>query len=158
MKEIAADLWSFSPADARAVTTNGFVTSKGELVMGGGCAKEARDRWPQVPALLGEKVARLGNHLHVLLPESYGGDVPLVSFPTKPATGPNGEPGFKMPSDLKLIRRSAAQIVAVANAFEWENIVIPRPGVGLGGLQWDVVKPLLADLLDDRFTIVTFAP
>lgn len=156
MQELKADLWAHQPADARVVTTNGFVKTDGDLVMGGGCAKEARDRWPTIAQLLGERVTKWGNHVQVLQPEDYGGELPLISFPTKPAYGPKGEPGFKVGSDLKLIRRSTAQLVAVTNAFGWQAVVLPRPGVGLGGLDWQTVRPLLADLLDERFTVVSF--
>lgn len=157
MKTAVADLWGLEPADARVVTTNGYVAKSGELVMGAGCALEAKERWPDVPKLFGDKVARLGNHVHVLTPASFGGETPLVSFPTKPALGPTGEPGFRVGSDIKLIRRSAAQLVAVANAFEWRSVVLPQPGTGMGGLSWEAVRPYLEYLLDDRFTVVSFA-
>ena len=56
-----------------------------------------------------------------------------------------------------LIRRSARQLVALANKFGYREVLIPRPGSGNGKLSWeDDVKPVLAGILDDRFTLVTF--
>ncbi|MDP9438790.1 MAG: hypothetical protein M3P49_08600 [Actinomycetota bacterium] len=61
-------------------------------------------------------------------------------------------------ADPELIRRSAGQLVALADKFRYERVVLPRPGVGNGSLRWEEVRPLLADVLDDRFAVVTFSP
>jgi hypothetical protein len=34
----------------------------------------------------------------------------------------------------------------------WQRVVLPRAGCGNGGLNWEMaVRPVLADILDDRF-------
>ncbi|WP_275451504.1 macro domain-containing protein [Geobacter anodireducens] len=53
------------------------------------------------------------------------------------------------------IRRSAAELRALADREGWTRVIVPRPGCGGGGLAWQDVRPLLADILDDRFTMIT---
>lgn len=52
MKEIYANLWEVE-ADLRVVTTNGAVRRDGACVMGRGCAREAKERYPGVEYRLG---------------------------------------------------------------------------------------------------------
>jgi len=72
----------------------------------------------------------------------------LISFPTKEH--------WKDPSILKLIEQSAEQLLGLTQAFNLTNVLLPRPGCGAGQLSWDVVRPMLHGILDDRFTAVTF--
>jgi hypothetical protein len=65
-------------------------------------------------------------------------------------------PGWMANSDLRLIEQSAEELLGLTQAFEFESILIPRPGCGAGGLNWDDVRPVLNDTLDDRFYAVTF--
>lgn len=157
MREARGDLWKVE-ADARVITTNGFVTSRNENVMGTGCAKEAKERWPQLPTLLAERLRATGNHVYVFHPQDLDPQpaFDLVTYPVKPVMTDDGQPGFRAKGDPKLIRRGAAQLVALANAFGWQQVALPRPGCGSGGLDWRQVRPWLEDLLDDRFVVVTF--
>lgn len=143
MIEVQGDLWEI-PADARAVTTNGTVMSNGELVMGGGCALEAAQRYPSMPKRLGYLVNHWGNHCYMLVED----DNLVLSFPTK------GD--VSKPSIPELIEQSAKEAVLHANEWHLNKVLIPRPGCGLGGLVWEDVRELLAPILDNRFYIVTF--
>lgn len=158
MKEARGDLWQLAAdhtVDAVCITTNGFRTARGECVMGGGCALQARQRWPELPARLGALLAEHGNR-PFRLPVA-GFHAPIVSFPTKPEFAADGKtPGFKADSDLDLILASARALVEMADKFGWQNVLLPRPGVGLGRLSWERVRPLLEPLLDERFTLVGF--
>jgi hypothetical protein len=67
---------------------------------------------------------------------------------------------YYLKADKVLIENSMKQLVNLANLPEnkkkWKSIVIPRPGCGNGGLNWESeVKPILAGLLDERFIIVS---
>ncbi len=59
-------------------------------------------------------------------------------------------------SNLQLIKQSATLVKDYVEQFQLKNIMVPRPGVGIGGLSWPEVKPVIEPILDDRFTIVSF--
>lgn len=142
MQEVKGDLWDY-PADIRCITTNGFVKQNGACVMGRGCAKEARDKFPGIDKALGRAILTVGNHVNLLL--EYGN---IVSFPVKHT--------WNQQADPELIKRSAEELLILTNAYGWDTVVIPRPGCGNGGLKWENLKPLLEPILDDRFHIITF--
>jgi hypothetical protein len=66
----------------------------GTLIMGAGVARQAVDRWPGLPDILGQMVYKLGNAVHlVTYDKAYHGlpylgtqELPyhILSFPTKP--------------------------------------------------------------------------
>jgi len=162
MIEITGDLFRSVKADAICITTNGCVKKDGTNVMGAGCAKEATKRWPGISKRVATGLA-FGNTPQLLTVKNMEGGfilptesktylVPyhIMTFPTKE--------NWKDPSDLDLIKRSACKLREFADDFEWDSVVIPRPGCGLGQLSWEKdVQPLLAPILDDRFWIITFA-
>jgi len=156
MREAHGDLWQLAleaHADALVITTNGFRKSSGECVMGRGCALEAKLRWPELPARLGDYLHQYGNRCFRF--RLRGLDADLVTFPVKPERGPDGKPGFSAKAELPLIETSTRQLVEMAVRFGWKKVYIPRPGCGYGQLSWEDVHPILADILDDRFTAVT---
>ena len=125
------------------ISTNGHLTKKGQAVLGRGCARQAEQRMPDLAARLGGLIAQGGNHVHLI---GEG----LVSVPVEESPWAN--------PDLHLIRRSAEELRALADLQGWSRVVVPRPGCGGGGLSWPEVRPLLADLFDDRFIVITEGP
>ena len=71
----------------------------------------------------------------------------ILSFPTKE--------DYRSKSNKELIRRSAIRLKYLADIHKLNNIIIPCPGIGCGGLNKADVINLLKDILDDRFTIIT---
>ena len=141
MIEVTGDLWTY-PAEWRCVTTNGIVQKNRELVMGAGCALEAKMKYPAIPAKLGELVKIFGN-LPFFLHEYK-----LISFPTKNH--------WKDPSSIELIEQSARHIASFARIHEITSVLSPRPGCGYGRLLWDDVKKVLEPIFnDDRFIIIS---
>lgn len=124
----------------KCVTTNGIVKANGQAVMGAGLAKAVAQRHPSIPAKLGSYIVKYGNRPFIL------GDG-WVSYPTKH--------NWRDASDLELIIASAHMLVEMANKFSWDIVVMPKPGCGLGGLDWSVVQEAIKDIFDDRFIVLT---
>lgn len=179
MKEGRCDIFKrlVGYVDAICITTNGFVKKDGTCVMGRGIARQAAKRWPDLPKILGNHIKQKGNVVGVLLEES---GTKIVSFPVKPKSLYLGMqwryriheavvshmakrfhvgdtvPGWACKADLDIIRKSAIQLVTLADLNGWERVALPRPGCGAGELSWEEVKRELETLLDDRFAAFTF--
>ena len=84
--------------------------------------------------------------------------LPGYQTPKRAEEGANGGvfPGWMAASNLALIEQSTKELVTIADERGWRNIVLPRPGCGAGELSWDEVRPILSDLLDERFYTITF--
>ena len=147
MREIFGNLWEVD-ADLRVITTNPIVNRDGAAVMGRGCAREAKERITGLEYHFAGLLRKHGNRVMRLTRPRRG--AALASFPVKHH--------WKEAADPRLIRRSALQLVALADKFGYGRVVIPRPGCGNGRLSWEEVRPVLAEVFDDRFTVVTFPP
>lgn len=134
MREAGGNLWDF-PADARVVTTNGFVKKDGSGVMGRGTALQALRRYPGIDLLLGAQLKTRGNHVAILQADEpqppgfeYRGVV--LSFPVKH--------NWWERARMLLVERSARELVALCDQHpEWRAVAFPRPGCGNGGMTWD---------------------
>ena len=172
MKEIRGDLFT-TPCDALCITTNGYVTKAGKAVMGRGCALQIAKMKPDIKDILGNLILLNGNHVYPLCTANKKTRA-IVSFPVKPRERrvvkptdvvthmrdrlPVGSiaPGWAVTASTSLIQRSAYELIELTEVMGWKNVLLPRPGTGAGELQWSTVAPLLADILDDRFTCITF--
>lgn len=140
--------WSYqpnTPAIALGITTNGMVKTNGHAVMGAGVAKGFVQRYPQLPVILGHRLLEGGNQVHYLLAQ---GNTYLFSFPTKHH--------WHEPSDLTLIVNSATTLANWAKRSNQCTFVLPTPGCGLGGLDWNMVTQAIAPLLPDNCWIVNY--
>lgn len=140
MQEHQADIWSYRGTAVLVITTNGSVTRDGRSIPGRGVAKAAAERFPELRMRLGALLQTGGNHVYEILPG-------LASFPVE-------ETPFSQP-DKRLIRRSAEELRQLADQQGWQRIIVPRPGCGGGGLDWQEVRLLLEDLFDERFIVVS---
>lgn len=157
-------------ADAYCITTNGFVKKNGSAVMGRGIAKQVADIYPDLPEILGKLLKNKGNIVHIL--KDLGNEY-IVSFPVKPSyTFSNGSnvvshastrypigafvPGYHAKAQLDIIERSCIQLVQLTDKQSWNRVILPYPGCGAGELNWDDVRLILEQHLDDRFVAVTF--
>lgn len=142
MIELTGDIWDYWGTAVIAITTNGSLTRDGRAITGRGVARQAAARVPDLPQRLGADLKAGGNHVHEL---GHG----LVSFPVE-------ETAWSLP-DLRLIARSARELLDLADCEAWTTIVVPRPGCGGGGLTWHEVRPLLAKVFDARFLVINAA-
>lgn len=167
MKERKADLFETiyeDGVDAICITTNGMYTMDGRAAMGGGCAGVCAKRWPEISLRLGKCLKNfLSNVPFVIGALDEDGDylepnlriikakqfkTLIFSFPTIDSLIEGAK--------LKLIENSAKELKILVDRFELKGVICPRMGVGIGGLSWKDVKPLVEPYMDDRFTIVSF--
>lgn len=157
--------------DTIVITTNGFTKRDGSCVMGKGIAYQMANLFPELPAILGKAIRRYGNRTFKFdLPNA---NMQIITVPVKPInviydgtnivehakpkfTLGNRVPGFYAKADLNIIRNSLVQLVEIVDKYNLEEIVCPRFGAGAGELDWCDVKPIIDELLDDRFKIYTF--
>jgi hypothetical protein len=141
MQEIIGDIWKHHrQGTVIVITTGGSVSKDGICEMPRGCARQARDRFPQLAWHLGQQIKMHGNHVFDL-----GNHI--VSFPVE--NSPLEIPQFG------LIEQSCKELVELTEYKGWKNIVVPRPGCGGGGLEWSEVRTILERYFDDRFQIIT---
>jgi hypothetical protein len=139
--ECTEDIWQYSGSGSVVIafTTNGSVAGNGKAILGRGVARQAAERYDSLAVKLGDLISRHGNHVHEL-----GNS--LVSFPVE-------ETAWSYP-DLRIIARSAAELRTMAESSGWQQIIVPRPGCGGGGLSWPEVKPVLEPWFDERFIVI----
>lgn len=141
--EVQKDLWSFykQPSTYVFISTNGSVKQSNDLIMGRGCAFEAKERNPGISAVIGEAIKRYGNQV------MWFEDFKLGILPSKDK--------WYLKSNLSLIEQTLQQLVNLVQDNRWPKVVIPKLGCGNGGLDWESqVKPLMEKYLDDRFIVV----
>ncbi len=150
MKEAQIELWDAIDG-WKVITTNGSVNKKGLAVMGRGCALEAAKRFPQFPKALAMLLTKTGNRVYVW--EYHKKENTqfkcnnIITFPVKH--------NWYEKADLELIKKSAMELVEVANRWKMEKVYLPRPGCGYGYLKWEEVKKEIESILDDRFIVIT---
>lgn len=145
MREVVGDLFEY-PADCVVIPINWRTNKQGHAIMGAGVAKQAAKRLPWLPASLGNLIRQMTDTPQVIC-LGTGTGAYLLNVPTKR--------DWRQPSDVDLIEQGAQRMVEFADRTGWQTVALPRLGCGLGGLSWEVqVRPLLADLLDDRFVVV----
>ena len=166
MKELKEDLFNSmlkEGVDAICITTNGNYTRQGVAVMGAGIALTAQQKYPKIQQNLGRYLRIMGNNVPYIIGaidnrgeyfDVTAQDIKskkfkclIISFPTKNH--------FKENSSLELIKQSCMFLSEMADKHNLKNVYLPRPGVGLGNLNWEDVRTEIESLLDDRFTIVS---
>lgn len=141
MREVEGDLWAFHAAGHWVViTTNGTVRHDGACVMGRGIALQAKERFPDLPYALGDRLRQHGNRVFAF-PRWR-----IFTFPVKDAWSDR--------ASLPLIRASIEQLIVHADSRRLSEVYLVRPGTGNGRLAWKDVRPALASKLDDRFVVV----
>ena len=143
------DIWERFPTEFVVVPANIGWRKTGANVMGRGMAKQAAERFPELPEWWGYYCRTMGADTPVMLHPQHR----VIMFPTKPLDEEQPHLSWRQDSDLKLIWRSAAQLAAVVTM---EGISLPMVGCGNGRLTPELVLPILRTFLShDRFQLVT---
>jgi hypothetical protein len=151
MKEFIGNMWDII-ADAYCITTNNDIKINGKAVMGAGVALEAKNMFKNCDAYLAEFIKKNGHIVGAFytsttfIPDKKLG-VDLISFPTKYH--------WKYPSDIKLIEKSAKELMQLITKETYETVVLPRPGCNNGKLNWESVKRVISPILDDSVIVVS---
>jgi hypothetical protein len=144
MREMIGDIFSkeiLDRADAICFTSNGVVKFDGDLVMGAGVAKIFAQRYTWLPRAAGYAVRQGGNKVHI-----FDGSPKILSFPTKLH--------WNKPSLVELIKKSAEELMVYTDVNKWENVFLPFPGIGKGGLKPNVVRTAVENIFDDRVVLL----
>ncbi len=156
MKELPGDIWTIrfpdgSKPDCIVIPVNMTVKKDGRAVMGTGIAKQLVLRYPmeKYDAMYGEFLQNVrGGESRSLVLNNAGPN--LYALPVKH--------NWWEKADLELIKVELKQLIQDTKDWEWKRIVLPRLGCGAGKLLWKDVKPVMAKLLDNRFTVVFGGP
>lgn len=141
MKEVHGDLWAYENRKGFiiVITTNGYIKKDGTGVMGAGVAKQAAEKYPELPRLLGESLQARGN---VVSPLTFR----IYAFPVKHE--------WMDRADIRLIRKSARKLKQLAEEHPNIKYVTVRPGCGNGRRDWETeIKPIMVQLPDNVFVI-----
>lgn len=133
------DLWNaLGDADLLVVSINRTITRGGNLVMGAGAARQAKCRFPMLPALFGAQIADgvRDNLLLVQHGEQWFGGLVVKEH-------------WSQPARLDLIESGVTALAAYASAHPRHKIDMHYPGIGLGQLLRADVAPLLLRLPDN---------
>ena len=111
-------------------------------VMGAGLAKQFKEKYPRYfqfyTACCKAEIIYLGN-VHIYETEAKTSHRYLISFPTKRH--------WKDVSEYPVIKEGLIDLCSVISAFRIASIAIPALGCGLGGLDWEEIKPLIYTIL-----------
>lgn len=142
MQIINGDIWDFHKQGYWIVIpTNIVCKQNGEAVMGAGLALEAKQRFPLLPTLLGEKI-REKDTLDVVF---FFNNEKIVTLPTKYH--------WREKSNLPLMEQGIIDLAY--SKVHASPIYLPQLGCGNGNLDWETqVEPIMEKHLSDDFIVV----
>lgn len=114
-------------------------------VMGKGVALEFKHRWPEnykaYKQACAAKVLRPGNMLIFELTNLFGKSEPkfIINFPTKDH--------WRAKSKLEYISDGLDALVSDIQKYRIKSIALPPLGCGNGGLDWNIVRPIMLEKL-----------
>ena len=125
--------------DFVCITTNSILNKNGELVMGAGVAKRAKDLHKELPKLFGDAInsrsAISGFYGMLLVKDKY------VAFQTKVH--------WKDKSPIDVVKRSIIMLERTAIKYKGKRFGLPFPAINNGGLTVGMVLPYLEKLPDN---------
>lgn len=137
-------MWNaFDKTDAFCITTNSYIRNDGEVVMGRGIAKQAKELFDDLPLALGKKIEKTCGHLgtYGVMPSNRSEIDQMVAFQVKTH--------FKNDADLSLIEQSTKSLGQIAHKYSERRFDLNFPGIGNGGRSQDEVMPIVEQLPDN---------
>ena len=147
MKEIIGNIWDYASKNTVVcILTNNTLNSNKKNPMGAGIALEAVQRNPGLSKLVYNCII---NNQFEITNDTVTGAV-LYRFPTKKQVW--------LPSDLDTIEESLENLTEYVEFNPTKTILLPRPGCGYGGLDWDTqVEPLVEEYLGNYSNVFIFS-
>jgi hypothetical protein len=151
MRTTKGNIWKLSRAlDWVVIPTSISWRRDGTAVLGRGLAKQAAERWPNLPIDYGEQCMRHGAATPVLAHRPRGlNPRNLILFPVKPLNAAQPQLSWQQPADLELIQRSLKQLQAMIPELSGGCIYISDVGCGNGQLPLAVVRPHIEQAFKD---------
>jgi O-acetyl-ADP-ribose deacetylase (regulator of RNase III) len=128
--------------DSTAEATVNTVNTKG--VMGKGIALQFKKNFPEMfkaYAKACQENAVVIGKMHVWQNSAMFGPRFVINFPTKD--------DWRHPSKIEYIQSGLQDLVGVIKDFNIKSIAIPPLGCGNGGLDWNLVKPIIVSALGE---------
>lgn len=141
MKEFAGNIWgAHFDGVWVCIPTNGTRNSSGHAVMDDGVARQATERFPALPELLGKYLVRYGNRVFVFRQQQ------IITLPTRHDYGDT--------ANMELIKNSCRQLAEVVKKYALSRVVMPRLSCNNGDLTWEDIKREISPLLDDCIDVL----
>jgi len=123
-------------------TGNRYITAKGKLVMGRGAALQCRDTYPGVDKDLADKISKceLSPNYFIIFTQ-ISKDQYLGAFQVKN--------NFADKAELEIIKRSTKMLTQYAIKKPHLNFHMNFPGIGYGGLPYELILPIVQELPDN---------
>lgn len=146
---VRGSIWVYEKTHALVIPTNiGWRARDQANIMGRGLALQAAKKYPDFQLWFGRECASRREATPVLLYPSAN----LIAFPVKPLNPDAPWMSWKNKADLKLIERSAMELVDLDTDLP---VMVPLVGTGNGKLGIEEVIPILEKhLSSNRFTLI----
>lgn len=134
----------WSTPDLYLFTGNRYITAKGKLVMGRGAALQCRDTYPGVDKDLANYIKNKSNTLqpnYFIIFTQLSKDQYLGAFQVKN--------NFADKAELEIIKRSTKMLKRYAIDKPHLNFHMNFPGIGYGGLPYELILPIVQQLPDN---------
>ena len=144
-------MWSvFNDSDLFLITVNSTLKTNGNLVMGRGIAKEAKDRFPILPVIAGAYLEKAG------LDQQFFG-IARQLIPGNPIGLFQVKHHYRSDATLNLIKESSKMLANILSSeSDLSRVHLNAPGIGNGRLNTEPVFKLIGEILgdySDRLTI-----
>jgi hypothetical protein len=151
MRWVKGDIWIYHKlGKIIVIPTNAGWKSDGSNVMGRGLAKQASEKFPELPFRYGDCCKRLEPH-------QYFKDCHLILIPSKKLNEQQPYLSWQHESDKDTIITSLAWLQIHVKEFEGDKIYVPILGAGNGGMQKGLIKEIMDKYLtDSKFIGVEF--